>query len=480
VNLVQYLPYSLGGGNAVVDPRIPKYRDVALAMKNGQFKVDVPLGTEDEVAQLGRALLDLRHALEMKFEEINTLARVTEKINAGLVLDEVLNHVFDSFRSVIPYSRIGFSLLEEQGTIVRARWARSDSPEMKIPAGYEAHLQGSSLQQIIETGQPRILNDLEAYLKDHPDSDSTRRIVEEGMRSSLTCPLIAMGKPIGFMFFSSKEANTYKNAHVELFLQLAGQLAVIVEKGRLYQRLIELNELKNKFLGIAAHDLRNPIGGIKGYVGLIINGVLGEVPESQREIMRKMDKICETMLNLVNDLLDVSAIESGQLELKPQAMDLAAYLRESHEYGSLLAKAKSIEMKLELEPALPTVIMDPDRISQVINNLVTNAIKFSHANTTITMRAKTVGDEVQISVSDEGQGIPRAELSKVFTEFGRTSVRPTGGEKSVGLGLAIVKRMVEAHGGRIWVESEVGVGSTFTFSLPLNGELRSKVSSDQN
>jgi signal transduction histidine kinase len=451
----------------VVDPRISKYRDAALAIKNGQFQVEVPLGAEDEIAQLGRALLDLRHTLERKFAEINTLARVTEKINAGLTLDEVLNHVFDSFRSIIPYSRIGFSLLAEKGTIVRARWARSDAPVMKITTDYEAPLQRSSLQRIIETGRPRILNDLEAYLKDHPKSESTSMIVEEGMRSSLTCPLIALGKPIGFVFFSSMEPNTYKDAHVELFLQLAGQLAVIVEKGRLYQRLIELNELKNKFLGIAAHDLRNPIGAIHGYL------ILGEVPESQREIIERMDKICETMLDLVNNLLDVSAIESGQLQLKPLEMDLAEYLRESHEFNSLLAKAKSIEMKLELEPVLPKVVMDPNRINQVINNLVTNAIKFSHPKTAVTMRARVIGNEVEISVSDEGQGIPRAEISKIFTDFGRTTVRPTAGEKSVGLGLAIVKRIVDAHGGRIWVESEAGVGSTFTFTLSLKRESQS-------
>lgn len=457
----------------MVDPRIPKYRDAALAMKRGQFKVEVPLGTEDEVAQLGRALLELGHTLERKFEEINTLAKVTEKINAGLILDEILNHVFDSFRPVIPYNRIGFSLLEEQGTVVRSRWARSDAPEMKIPVNYEAPLQGSSLQQIIESGQPRIINDLEAYLKTHPRSDSTRRIVEEGIRSSLTCPLVAMGKPVGFMFFSSMEANTYENAHVELFLQIAGQLAVIVEKGRLYQRLVELNELKNKFLGIAAHDLRNPIGAVKGYVGILLDGILGEVPESQREIMQKMNKICETMLDLVNNLLDVSAIESGQLRLTPREVDLAGYLRESQEYGSLLAKAKSIEMKMEIEPALPTVVMDPDRINQVIMNLVTNAIKFSHPETAITLKARVVGTEVQISVSDKGQGIPREEIPKIFTEFGRTSVRSTAGEKGVGLGLAIVKRLVEAHGGHIWVESKVGVGSTFTFTLPLKGKSQS-------
>ena len=230
----------------MVDPRITRYRDAALAMKQGRFIVDVPVGQEDEVGQLGKALGELGRVLEAQFEQIQALARITERVNAGLILDEVLSYVFESFRPLIPYERIGFSLLEDHGRIVRARWARSDAPEMKITAGYSQPIAGSSLQQIIQTGRPRILNDLVAYLQEHPNSESTQLIIEEGMRSSLTCPLIALGKPVGFMFFSSVQPNTYRNAHVELFLQIAGQLATIVEKSRLYQELVELNQLKDR------------------------------------------------------------------------------------------------------------------------------------------------------------------------------------------------------------------------------------------
>jgi signal transduction histidine kinase len=450
----------------VVDPRILKYREAVAAMKRGQFDVQVPIG-EDEVGRLGKALVELGCMLEKQCAQFQMLTDVTTRINAGLLLDEVLDYVYESFRPLIPYNRIGLSLLEENGCVVRARWARSDAPELKITIGYSAPLAGSSLQRIIETGQPRILNDLEAYLQEHPQSESTHLIVAEGVRSSLTCPLIAMGKPIGFMFFSSKQPNTYKDVHVEIFSQIAGQLAVIVEKSRLYQQLVELNRLKNKFLGIAAHDLRNPIGVVKSFVQLFLSDYLGEVPVPQREILQRMDRTCEGMLALINDLLDVSAIEAGQLELKSRAMDLAAYLVECHAANAVLAKSKSIELILDLEPNLPVVMMDPDRVSQVVNNLITNAIKFSYPNTVITLRARRTGNEVAIAVQDQGQGIPEKDLGKMFTDFGRTSVRPTAGEKSTGLGLAIVKRMVEAHGGRIWVESQVGVGSTFTFTLPL-------------
>jgi diguanylate cyclase (GGDEF)-like protein len=143
---------------------------------------------------------------------------------------------------LIPYDRIGLALLEEGQAVVRAFWARSEATQIKLPLGYSAGLAGSSLEGIIRTGRPRILNDLTAYLKDHPDSDSTRRIVAEGMRSSLTCPLVVKKQPVGFLFFSSMKTNTYSEDHQELFLQIADQMATTLEKGRIYQELLDITE----------------------------------------------------------------------------------------------------------------------------------------------------------------------------------------------------------------------------------------------
>jgi signal transduction histidine kinase len=286
------------------------------------------------------------------------------------------------------------------------------------------------------------------------------------MRSSLTFPLVGMHHPIGFIFFNSAQMNTYQNAHVELFLQIAGQLSMIVEKSRLYQQLVELNQMKNRFLGIAAHDLRSPIAVIMNYVEYLLEGHPGKITESQDNVLNKMLKVSEKMLNLVNELLDVNAIEAGRLELVMHPIDLTKYLKECYEENLVLSKAKSIELALDLEPELPVIVMDPHRIDQVMNNLINNAIKFSYPNTTITLRARVQDQDVAISVQDQGQGIPAQEVDTLFTEFGKTSVRPTAGEKSTGLGLAIVKRIVALHGGRIWVESKVDVGSTFTFTLP--------------
>lgn len=448
------------------DPRISIYREAAEAMRRGQFDVQVPLEPADDIGRLGQVLVDLGKMLSARFSEINQLLAITERINAGLMLEDVLNYMYDSCRAIIPYQRIGLALIDETGKNVYARWARSDYEDKSIPVGYQAPLAGSSLQNVIASGQPRIINDLEAYLAEHPESESTRRIVNEGIRSSLTCPLVAMNKPIGIIFFSSTSANTYRDLHVGLFRQIAGQIALAIEKSRLYQELYNLNQLKNKFVGMTAHDLRSPLGIFRGYLMLFLNGIVGEVPQNQRELLVRMNAKCIQMTRLIDDTLDISMIESGRIELRWNEVNLNDFLRETAESNELLARAKSIGMKMEMVAEPIKIRMDADRIGQVLANLIGNAIKFSHPDTEITLAAVPGESEIVISVTDQGQGIPENELPMLFTDFGQTSTKPTAGEPSTGLGLAIVKRIVEAHGGRIWVTSRLGIGSTFSFALP--------------
>lgn len=231
-------------------------------------------------------------------------------------------------------------------------------------------------------------------------------------------------------------------------------------------QLSDYSDLKNKFLGIAAHDLRNPLAILKGQAELLRDGVVGPVTDKQKKLLQKMIVVDHHMFTIVNDLLDVSAIESGQLELHKEQVDVSEYLKEIQETNALIAGRKSIALALEVEPNLPPIMLDRERINQVMGNLITNAIKFSFPNTRITIGAKRDGKDVRLSVSDQGQGIPENDLPRMFSEFSKISVKSTSGEKSTGLGLAIAKHMVDAHGGHISVQSEVGKGSTFSFTLP--------------
>lgn len=234
------------------------------------------------------------------------------------------------------------------------------------------------------------------------------------------------------------------------------------------KELTRLNKLKNEFLGIAAHDMRNPISIIMGYSDLLSGPVLGEISPEHKKVVLRIKQNCKNIVGLINNLLDISAIESGYLKLNlEQTADLKDFLVENCKSLSLLAKSKSITLKTELPDHLPPVLMDKEKINQVISNLVANAIKFSHPETQITLKALIDNNnQVVVSVSDQGKGIPEKEMSLLFKKFSKTSTAPTAGEKTTGLGLAIVKKIIEAHGSKIWVTSKEAEGSVFSFILP--------------
>jgi len=228
-------------GDGGEDPRISQYVDATLALARGDFHVEVAPG-KDGLGRLGDALSDLAQVLERRFDEASRLSQLMEQVNRGLFLEEILNYLYESFRPMLPYDRIGCSLITQGTDTVRAIWSRSDWPAQHLSIGYEASLQGSSLSEILRTGRPRILNDLVDYLREHPDSESTRRIVLEGVRSSLTCPLKVLGRGVGFLFFSSNKPYTYANLDVDVFMKIAGQISAIIDKSRMYQELLQARQ----------------------------------------------------------------------------------------------------------------------------------------------------------------------------------------------------------------------------------------------
>lgn len=240
-----------------------------------------------------------------------------------------------------------------------------------------------------------------------------------------------------------------------------------------YRELAERNdelqraiETQNRFIGMAAHDMRNPLSVTLGYSQLLLDGVLGPLSATQPKVVTSIVKATESLLQLVNELLEISEIESGNLRLELVDTDLPALVRHAVEMNGFLAKNKGIRITAELDSISP-MRLDPGKIDQVLNNLLSNAAKFSHSGTEITVGLKRRDDGgVLLTVRDQGQGIPPEEQANLFIPFQRTSVRGTAGEKSTGLGLAIVKRIVEGHGATISVQSEPGNGSCFSVLFP--------------
>ncbi|HPB68070.1 MAG TPA: GAF domain-containing sensor histidine kinase, partial [Candidatus Omnitrophota bacterium] len=448
--------------------RVVQLLQAVRAMREGDFsRMAAQEGAEDALAELSRELKHLGETLQSRTGEIQTLLKITERINSGFFLKDTLSYVYDEFKKVIPYDRIGVSFIEEDGEQVRCYWGRAEAIKtLYLKEGYTAPIAGSSLERIILSGRPRILNDLEQYAREHPDSESTQLILKEGVRSSLTCPLMAAGKPIGFIFFSSCQPCAYSNQHIEIFQQLAGQVALITEKSRMYQQVLELNETKNRFLGIAAHDLRTPLTVIKGNLDLLRERILGDTTAAQDQALRQMNLSCQSMLTLINDFLSVSVIEAGKLELRLQDTDPAVFVADLCDFNRFLAQTKNISLHLDMDNQLPHFQIDPERLAQAVNNLISNAVKFSPPGGTIVLSVKLSGEKIQISVTDQGPGIPASETSRLFHFFEKTSVRPRHGESSTGLGLAIVRKLVEAHGGEVSVVSQEGKGATFSILLP--------------
>lgn len=461
--------------------RREQYLEALRCLQRGDFAAATQfVSTNGTADPLGHALATLAHTLAGRARETRRFDCLIQRVNAGLLLDDILDSVYDDFRDLIPYDRLGLALLEPDGQTLTARWAKMDGGPIHLRRGYAAPLAGSSLQTIIETGQPRILNDLSEYLRQKPESESTRLVVAEGMRASLTCPLIANGVPIGFLFFSSTEAGAYRDAHVETFMRMAGHLSVIVERGRLASELAAqkraterqnhelmlLNEHKNMFLGIATHDLRSPLSLFEMATSLLLDPHADISDDERLILLRDMQRQARHMLRLIDELLDMTAIESGHLRLEPIPVVLRPFLTEAVERHQQLARPKGTQVNLSLNGADGTVRADPVRLRQVIDNLISNAVKFSPPGSAIQVSAAREASAWRFSITDQGPGILPEERAQLFRAFARLSAIPTDGERSTGLGLAITRRVVEAHGGRIDVESTPGQGATFWFTLP--------------
>ncbi len=389
-------------------------------------------------------------------------------INSGMALEEVLENVYAKFRGIIPYHRIGLSLIEDNGNTARAVWTKGERPATQIAKGYTAPLSGSSLQTIANTGQPRIINDLPAYLEKKPSSTSTRLIVADGIRSSLTCPLAANGKTIGFIFFSSAELNTYSESDASIFRLLAGEMSAAIERAAILKQSAELrrlNERKDFAIDMTAHDLRHSLAAIQMTAKLLLeNG--RDIPEEQRgAFTRNIANQARDTLALLNNILDANQIEAGQLNLQLVSIDVKRFIEEAVGERAPLAAGKNARLSLlDVPPGNMTI--DPARARQVLDNLISNAVKFSPPGAHITVRVERLLSDWRVSIADQGPGIQPQERQLLFQKFSRLSTKPTGGEKSTGLGLIIARQLIEAHGGRLGVDSEPGRGATFWFTVP--------------
>ena len=287
---------------------------------------------------------------------------------------------------------------------------------------------------------------------------------------------IVKGFEIGGVDYVTKPFNPAELiARVTTHIELKKSRDIVLRQNEeLKQKNDELEKLidrMNEFLGMAAHDLRNPLTAIL-LCSEMIQSQLENSHFNQTKGMESIEKIfnlAERMNRIISDLLSISTIESGKIRLELQSENMNSILDENFDFFKQVANEKKIQFVLKKDQNIPEIMImvDKFRITQVIENLLSNAIKYTSPGGIVTLSSKVSDSKMIIDIEDNGLGLDEQDLQLVFQSFQKLSAKPTGGELSTGLGLAIVKKIIDLHNGEIWVKSEKGKGSTFSFALPL-------------
>jgi len=296
-------------------------------------------------------------------------------------------------------------------------------------------------------------------------------------RAELAIPLQVGDNLIGALDVQSTSPQAFTTEDIAVLETLAAQLAVAIQNARAFreqqetaERLKEIDKLKTQFLANMSHELRTPLNSIIGFSRVILKGIDGPLTELQKTDLTSIHNSGQHLLGLINNILDLSKIEAGKMELNFEEVELEPIIKGVMSTALALVKDKPVTLHQEIPATLPVVWADPTRIRQIILNLVSNACKFTDEGT-ITIRAKADQEKVLISVSDTGIGIPEENLSSIFEEFTQVDSSTTRKVGGTGLGLPISRHFVEMHRGQIWVESRLGYGSTFNFTIPIQQQV---------
>jgi signal transduction histidine kinase len=480
---------------------------VANRIAEGDLTVSVTPTTDDEVGQLTEVFNHMAGSLKERDEAISSqiqtitkqvrelaaLNQVGAAITSTLDVDKLLRTVLRLLIERVGFTRTGLILYDSaRGVTLGARLAGVPPEVEKAALGIEIPVQDDDthLAALLIHGRPILVPDILSVVERiHPlYFDLMRRV---GTVSFVGAPLKSQQRILGFLA-ADRGNQRCTEEDLNLLVTIASEVAVALDNARAYhqleqltqtleqrvrertnelqnanERLHELDELKSAFVSTVSHELRTPMTSIKGYVDNILDGLTGALTDRQSYYLNRVKFNIERLTRMINDLLDLSRIEAGRVEVRLASVCMRDLVTEVAEGFQRLAQEKSVALHVRHPDELPPVRGERDKLHQVLTNLLQNAVKFTPQGGEIRVESQVRDDGfVQISVSDTGCGIPPHEFDRVFDRFYRGESVTTE-DRGSGLGLPIAKSLVELHGGRIWAESVPGQGSRFFFTVPI-------------
>lgn len=400
--------------------------------------------------------------------EREILDRVNRKIAARDTVAAIVEYLFEATRAISPCDRVSVALLDADERLV-SHTVKADYEPLLLQSGYLEDPRRGSLDEVLRLGRIRIIHDLERYLGEHPRSSSTRLLVREGVRSSLTCPLRVEGRVIGALFRSARLPRAYTLSQAAFQQELAERLSQIVDKVRQIELLRAANDAYLEMLGFVTHELRSPLAAMMANAQLLRDGYLGSLSDKQDDVLRRIVNSGEYLSGLIRDYLDLARIESGALsaDLDHDVDFLKAVLEPSLDIVRPHWERKDMRYEQEAPATLPPVRLDPQLFKIVLVNLLSNAAKYGAPGGALRVRIGAEAGIFTISVWNQGPGFTPDERSRLFRKFSRLKNPELMKEKGSGVGLYTTWRIVKLHGGRVDARSEPGQWAEFIVEVPL-------------
>jgi signal transduction histidine kinase len=450
-----------------------------IAIRTGDELEGLANQFNDMAGKLQESYADLEKKVEERTEqlaqsvaELRALGEISQTVNSTLDLETVLNTIVSKATQLAGTEAGAIYVYDQSSKEFRLRATYGMSNEL-LAAMEKQHSTISHAVGLLTTkAEPEQVPDL----RDTPADPVSQIIMRAGYRARLLVPLIAPDGMIGALVVRRRAPGEFPKNTVDLLQTFAAQSVLAIQNARLFSEIDEksrqlqvASQHKSQFLANMSHELRTPLNAILGYTELILDSIYGEVPDKARGTLERIQANGKHLLGLINDVLDLSKIEAGQLILSLADYSIKDVVHNVYGAVESLATSKNLAFKIELPKDLPQAHGDERRLTQVLLNLMGNAIKFTDAGE-VGIRTSVANGSFTVAVHDTGPGIADQDQVKIFEEFQQADSSITKQKGGTGLGLAIAKRIIEMHGGRLWVESKVGEGSTFSFSVPVNVE----------